>query len=486
MQWADIIAAMQRWRVQWTAAISLAAMLGLTQAASSASPADDELSGQPIARTRPLPQGEVAAQIGLVAAHRRHQGNLPTGQGVPMGHVEGGQDSYMPNMTLDQFRRITFAPRSGQSKPFKHANATGSVMYGTNGLAPGIRTVHSFSTRDWMTDGYLRTGSSRPPKNGKLRLFNHSWIGNPGEPAKRILRRVDYQIDRRGVVMCVGVNNGKKSKVPHLLASAYNVISVGAAKGNSSGGYTRIETEGRCKPELIAPKGMTSFATPVVTACTARLLEQADRIQAKHPDQAMAAQASRPEVIKATLLAGATKPKGWAPAEGKPLDAHLGAGMVNFDHSLSILKGPPTDSRQLRRSANWRYDKLAATETRVYSFRARRSLGSASLVLTWHRQVSGPGGQFNFAGQSTGRWSATAGVANFNLELVRLDRHGKPTVLAKSASSIDNVEHIFQSELEPGRYRVKVTRPADGYQRWPYALAWRIAPAPTETQPTSQ
>ena len=56
----------------------------------------------------------------------------------------------------------------------------------------------------------------------------------------------------------------------------------------------------------------------MVTAMVARLIEAADAM-GPHAERA-----GRAEVIKAVLLAGATKPWNWQPQPGKPLDEHLG------------------------------------------------------------------------------------------------------------------------------------------------------------------
>lgn len=413
------------------------------------------------------------ARIGLVAAERRLGFSLPTGEGVVVGHVEGGKDSYLPNMTRDQFKHIRFVQRSGESKPFGHANVSGQILYGRKSLAPGIRTVHGFAAQHWIGQGYLRAGSRKPPVNDDVELFNHSWIANAGEQSIPVLRRVDYQIDERGVTMCVGVNNGADSKVPHMLASAYNAIAVGSGNGQSSGGYTRIDGEGRCKPDLVAPRKLTSFATPMVTACAARLLQAGRKIARDRDRGDVGRDATRPEVIKATLMAGATKPDGWQPEQGKPLDQHYGAGMVNIDHSLEILNTEPTGPGQLRRSSGWDYRAIEATRTRQYRFSIDQSLDAASLILTWHRKIDGTSGRFRFA--SSEGWSDASGLANFDLTLIRLDRDGNANTVARSASDVDNVEHLYREDLEAGRYRIKVTRRADGLSGpWPYALAWRM------------
>ena len=417
-----------------------------------------------------------ADRIGLTAAKRRLGLSIANGAGVVIGHVEGGDDKYLPNMTQARFKAIQFKPRSGESKPFGHANTSARFMYGSDSFAPGIRQVHNFATSHWLGQGYLRTGTGQSPADEPIDLFNHSWIANPGkEKAVPVLRRVDYQIDQRGILMCVGVNNGQKSKVPQMLASAYNVIAVGAANGESSGGYTTIEGKGRCKPELIAPHGLTSFATPIVSACAARLREVGQKRAKDQPNATAAAHADRPEVIKAALLAGATKPDDWKPEPGKPLDAHYGAGMVNINHSLEIMNANPTAPGQLKRSSGWDYRPIKATQTRQYSFTIDRPLSRLSLAMTWHRKVDGKTGRFRFGNGEPRQWSYATGLANFNMTLIRLTPSGKPKTLATSKSDIDNVEHIFQNNLPSGRDRIRISRVADGLLGpWPYAVAWRM------------
>src|SRR5690606_27575435 len=148
-----------------------------------------------------------------------------------------------------------------------------------------------------------------------------------------------------------------------MLASAYNVIAVGAASGNSSGGYTTFGGAGRCKPDIVADKNLTSFSTGVLTATAAKLLEAADHMADDTP------RARRATTIKAVLLAGAKKPAGWAPAAGKPLDEHLGAGVVDFDASLSILVAGLNAPPLLRNHHGWDLRSLDAGDEHAASYR---------------------------------------------------------------------------------------------------------------------
>jgi len=425
--------------------------------------------------------------MGAAAAEARLGADMPTGRGVVMGHVEGGKGSYLPNTDHGGWGKVLFVRRSGPSEVNGHANATARIVYGPNGVAPGVGVVHVYSSSDWLGPGYLNAGSAEPPADELPRVFNHSWIsGTSGPQAAHVLRRLDWQVDERDVIMCVGVNNNAKSSVPPLLGSAYNAIAVGSGVGTSSGGYTKIEVEGRCKPDIAGHGKLTSFTTPVIAGLAARLVEFADRIDAEahrgggDPPKA----AARAETIKAVILAGATKPDGWAAAEGHPLDEHYGAGVAHLDRSLRIFEaGRAAPARHHEGGGGWAFEQLAAEAEHRYTFELTEP-AELSLVLTWHRRVFGKPADvtINRPGQPEPQkarvWVDAPMVADLDVELVRLGE-GEAQPVAASASRIDNVEHIYVPKLEPGRYAVTVKRLTDQYdQPWDYALAWLSSPEP--------
>ncbi len=469
---------------------------------------EDPAPAPPPAVSRPKPTGPSDASfIGLAQAQQRWEQQTPIGRGIVVGQVEGNPGNYTPNLRSDRYGKIDFVPRSGESEPFGHAEAVAKKLYGRGGLAPGITEVHSFASSHWLSQGFLKAGTGEaPPLDDRPRLYTHSWISPlEGRPGEDVLRRVDYLIDTADVLMCVGVNNGRDTPVPPLLGSAYNVIAVGALNGNSSGGYTRFEGEGRCKPDVVAPGGLTSFATPVTAAVVARLLEAADQM-ADSPDpqaevdraaikhvgddqtegevdatpQSHGARhpAARAEVIKAVLMAGAIKPEGWKREAGKPLDAHLGAGVVRFDHALEILRGGQCAPGTVRQRYGWDFGTAGHDQTRSYVFDVRQNLGPASIMLVWNRRIDGrtiivmPQG----ATQPMKGWVHTPRLADFDLRLVEIDDAGQEVEMQLSASRIDNVEHVYLPVLVPGRYRLDVIRRADDApdEAWDYALAWRV------------
>ncbi len=406
--------------------------------------------------------------LGINDARARLGKTIPTGEGITVGHVELNLGGYLPDTRSPQFNGVTFVERSGPSKVSGHANSTARVIYGLTGLAPGISVVHCYGSRDWMSLGYLNAGSAQPPTGGPMRVLTHSWVSDAPN-AIDVLRRIDWQVDMHDTIVCAGVNNGSQTPVPYLLGTAYNVIAVGTAQPNgSSGGYTRIETRGRSKPDIVGPRGLTSFTTPAVAACAARLLQAADEMT-EH-----AHRAGRAEVIKAVLLCGAVKPEGWQQPAGRPLDEHLGAGVVHFDNSLQVLQSGPTGPGRLPKRMGWDFQEVQPDQTYTYEFQTQAPMGEASIILNWHRRITGSLADSESRGGSSS-WYGAPRTANLNLRLIHTDDAGDERELAVSKSRINNVEHIYLKNLDSGRYRMEVSRVDHVHDEpWDYALAWRV------------
>ncbi|MEX0775668.1 MAG: S8 family serine peptidase [Phycisphaeraceae bacterium] len=420
----------------------------------------------------PKPQPTLRDRIGIVAIDARLGDKAPTGRGVPFGHVEGGPGDYTPDLKATRYAGVKMHPLSGTSKTNGHADSTARIIYGAAGLASGVSDVHFYTTHDFMGPRCLLLGANRPPQPNGRRIFTHSWIGGQGGYVEQVLRRVDFLVDHHDVLFVVGVNNGKDKPVPELLGSGYNSIAVGNTNGNSSGGYTVYDEPGRCKPDIVAPQTLTSFSTPVVAAVCARLLETADRMDDSSPD------AGRSEVIRAVLYAGAEKPAGWQSAAGKPLDEHLGAGSVRYDHSYDILAAGPNPPGNLTSRYGWDFQSLGLDAAHDYTFDSPAELVEVSLMLVWNRHIDGRMLKDLFTQEQ--RWTSTPSLAELHLKLYRRDADGKEEPIAVSASAVDNLQHIYRAQLPAGRYRIQVARVDKLGGEWDYALAWRMneAPAP--------
>lgn len=417
----------------------------------------------------------ISQQLGIDALAAKLGDDIPTGRGIVIGHVESRQSNdYMPAVKASRFQGVNFRANSGSSGISGHASATATVIYGPKGLAPGVKQVECYATDHWLGDGMLHLGDDRTSHAAfPVRIFTHSWISYDLPREDELLMRVDELIDEQGVVVVAGVNNGSLTPVPTALASAHNVIAVGEWHGHSSQGYTTSAAPpaGRSKPELVAPGGMTSFATPAVTALVARLMEVADKQEIDRSAQ--------PLVIKAVLLAGTDKPDDWQPKAGHPLDDRYGAGRPRLDVSYEMLMNPLEGKPPSL--MGWDHRLIYPGHAMTYRLLAHQPLKELTLALVWHRRVSSSVAPMRF-GRGLQR-TFEARKADLHLVLLRSDQQ-PVQMLAASTSVIDNVQYIHIRDLPAGRYDLMVSRQDHLDESWNYALAWRAVEA--EAKPSSR
>jgi hypothetical protein len=446
---------------------------------------------RPIATTQVWPWRLIAmaAVVACLLLWRQHQPRHPNrwvsyprsvaapSRHIIIGHVEAMPGQYLPRLDAARFGGVQFEILSGSARYSGHADATCRLLYGPRGLAPTVRHVKLFESFDWMGPRCLRSGSFEPPTAVECRVFTHSWILDiPSEPT---LARLDWLIDREGVIVVTGVDNGGNSSVPALPASAYNAIAVGLPGRRSSTGYTKaagpgMAGAGRCKPELVVDMPRTSFAAPVVAAAAAQLLQVTDHLASQHKPLAETSlsPAVRPQLIKALLMAGADKSCGFNPEPGKPLDPHHGAGLLNLNRSMEILgvyvpasEGPVATDRPM----GWDGQAMKPMGEAAYDWVITRPVKNWTIALAWHRRVDAITATHEQTGER--RWLLdSARLADFNLRLIAFDG-GDVRILARSTSGVDNIEHLFVKELPPGRYRIDVRRQDDDRTDWPYAVA---------------
>ena len=472
------------------------ALAGVTPLSASAQPAPaaqpDRAAPPPGVILDPQNGRQALPELGFTQAARDHdpqtQPPLPRGAGIALGHVEGSAAAYGPNRAAPEFRGLIFHyPASPPGQHTAHANRVGRMFYGRFGVAARASDIHVYPANAWLGAAYLNAGTPDPPvDDSPVRVFNHSWIADPNEAAAvNALQRIDFVADVYDTLIVAGVNNGRNTRVPFLCASAHNALAVGthANGGASSGGYTRIDTPGRCKPDLVAPRGLSSWATPVVAGVAACLLERADAIAVEHPA------APRTETIRAVLAAGCAKPPAWQPETGKPLDEPLGAGVVRYDRSLTILDAPHTPGDTTARPG-W----MAGTLDRAASHAVTLTLDTSAelcVSLHWNRRVQGLNVRFADRPGQPAVWVPRDALCNLDLSVERQDEAGAWQPFDASSSTIDNVEHVYRRAAPAGTYRVTVTytdtplrQPDDeGLPRldeatpWDYTLAWWVGPA---------
>ncbi len=423
-----------------------------------------------------------SGEIGVDSLIARLGATAPTGAGVVVGQVEAGESpgNYGPNQTNGEFVGKTFIAQSGPPGASGHATLVGQNMYGSvSGMAPGITTIHLYDANSWAQTGFLRVNQGAAnlplPIPTGLKMFNNSWVGSFGSAGldNEALRRADFVVNRDQILMINGVNNAPNPQQP-LLCMMFNGISVGltGSQGSHTSGPTpaTIDGPGRTKPEIVAPSQFTSFACPYVDAVAARIVETA-RTYGNLPTNT---NSERVETLKSILLAGgnhasvawSNNPATSGPTRGittTPLDPVFGAGVVNVDNSHLIMTGLeqngsssiPTSVNITRRG--WDYVGILTNASRYYRFRISAVAPSVTVLMTWNRQV-----ETNLVA-----WS----LADFTLTLHRVDSRGQLTSLVGDAglpyfsggnvvsqSLVDNVEHLYIQNLQPGEYVIQAQR----------------------------
>jgi len=416
-------------------------------------------------------RADYRADIGYTKLALELGAALPTGSGVGVTHTEApeqtinGTKYYLPDTTLAELLGKTFTILSPAGGVSGHATTVAQYYYGSaTSVAPGVTNIHSYEANNWVfgssPTGFLNLSATSPPDAETQTVENNSWIGtidNGGPGDVEALRRFDYAIQQSGFLGVVALNNGNAGNVPPLLASCYNGVSVGRSDGGHSYGTNTADGAGRSKPELVAPAGATSFSTPMVASAAAML------------SQGAPANATQPVTMKAILMAGATKSQfgSWSRSLTHPLDAVYGAGQLNVYNSWHILAAgqQAASASAAVRPLGWDWN-TTAIGSRLYFFdiAAGDSSPALSVILTWNRTIAGP-----FP-------SATSSLATLTLNLYSASGFTVGALVDSSASTVDNVQHMYEPTLAPGRYAIEVVGNQPGVT---YGLAWYSLPVVT-------
>ena len=415
--------------------------------------------------------------VGFTALEAELGASLPDGSGVVVTQVEGGTTNYLPNSGNAQFSGKTITDVTGGGSSSGHATSVGQVAYGnTSSVAPGVTVIRGFQAGDWINNALAFAGGGDPlVETGDV--ANHSWVGETGTNTDdlNILQRLDYQIGRDNYLAVVGVNN-RTGNERVLLSNSYNALSVGLTNGNHSFADTTINGAGRSKPDIVSPglhpvagSTFTSWATGMVTSAGAMFTEAT-----------AGTGAANPETLRALLMAGATKDEflSWSRTSTDPLDSVFGAGELNVYNSYRIFAGgehegsinvqPPTSAPAM----GWDYDNGFASpnaNTHYYDFDILdNEIGDEfSAILSWNAQVTD-------TAQNPNVFTPATTLANFNLEFYDSSISFLGSKINESVSSVDNVEHIYLTDLDTGTYTLAVTSDTD----WDFGLAWRLETSP--------
>jgi hypothetical protein len=401
-----------------------------------------------------------------------------TGMGVRVAQPEAGDPSWEvnPAAVSQPSTLFTWLSAAGSANGFPnsvgsesiHANNVGGFFYGdTNGVAPGVEHVDNYDANHFY-NSVIRNQSAI-----SARIVNQSF--GFGGQVSAIDQDYDNYMARYSVVIISGAGN---SGAPSSPATTYNGLAVGAYGGASSEGPT---LDGRSKPDITAPAGLTSFSAPLVAGAAA-LLDQAAARGDGGPGTSTGAR--NPRTIKALLLNGATKPAGWSNGVSRPLDARYGAGVLNVFNSYGQLAAgkqtatasttspvgnahpPPLTANQIAARRGWDLGSVTSTATqdgaKHYFF-----------VLVGETNQS-------FTLTATLVWQRALNQAAINdLDLFLYDTTDD-TLVASSQSADDNVEHLWVRGLPSGRYDLQVFKHGGRTQRVSdnetYALTFEFDP----------
>jgi hypothetical protein len=420
-------------------------------------------------------------QIGVTLL-RTQTTNLD-GSGIRVAQPEASAPAFEVNPAVvgQPASLFTYASAAGTTTNYPnsvgtesgHADSVAANFYGLtgSGVATNVAHVDNFDANYFV---YTYVVSNLAVLNDSV--VNQSLIfteTNGGHASVGEQQEIDSAYDdyaaQYGTLFVSGAGNGGSVNPS---ATCYNGIGVAAYGGSSSLGPTL--DNGRCKPDITAPAGVTSYSTPQVSGAAAVLMQAALRGDGGSDTNS----AFDMRTIKALLLNGAVKPANWTNLNSSPLDARYGAGVLNVFNSYKQLAGgknnssatnfiligaahPPIAATNLIAvTSGWNLETIFSTPTNdaVNHNFFNATNGFVAATLVWNRQL---------------------GKTNINdLDLFLYDC-ANSNLVACSTSRVDNVEHVFVPRLATGRYDLQALKNGGTNvvsDSETYALAFAFAP----------
>jgi hypothetical protein len=354
-----------------------------------------------------------------------------------------------------------------------HADSVAGNFYGIpGGVATNVAHVDNYEA-DTFVNYYVNDGHSISD-----RVVNQSFIftGLTTSGQQQIDSIYDNYAARYNTLFVSGIGNGGQVNAP---ATCYNGIGVAAYGGDSSIGPTL--DNGRCKPDITAPAGATSFSTPQVAGAAAVLLQAGTRGDGGNDTNA----ATDIRTVKALLLNGAIKPSDWTNGAASPLDARYGAGVLNVFNSYEQLAGQKqTNLVSVSVPTGAAHPPTGATNTigglSGWSFTNLTSSSSLDAVAHYYFNVTNGVGNATFTATTTLVWNRQQGQTNINNLDLFLYNAANSNLVAVCTSAVDNVQHLFVPVLPPGRYDLQVLKKGGAYvtANETYALAFEFFSMP--------
>jgi hypothetical protein len=445
-----------------------------------------------------------------------------TGAGVNVAQVEASLNTTPPPYTFEvnpasvnqpQSKFTYIYPSSTASSGYtlsnsytstqgsSHANTVGGVFYGgvpssgssAIGVAPGVASISNYEADTFATynvglslspqDQMINPTTNQQATVNQAAVINQSFIfsvpstftsAETDEYLKNIDWGYDQYVNTNNTVIVSAVGNySAQSGQPDMInppATAYNSIAVGSYGGQTETGPT---FDGRSKPDIVAPAGETSYATPLVSGAAALMIQagtQGDGYSAATAggwSQATYEQnAVLPQTVKALLMNGAVQPTGWTHTATAPLDPQYGAGVLNVNNAYQNLAAgrvavtpSGTTTPTIHQAAGWDVETLSNNGTS-----SNTTTYADNYILTAITPTTGSEDAF----KATLVWNAqtSAAIPKGGSALVYSEKQTPiylelfnaqtDALVSESISTVDNVQQV-DALLTPGiNYDLKV------------------------------
>ncbi len=416
-----------------------------------------------------------------------------------------------------------------------HANTVAGYFYGSGSYATGVSSVDNIDAG--VFQGYFlgitgatttapafnvqHTSYVSPTANGSqtidlanVKVVNQSYTDKTSGSSSisaasydswiaAVNAAYDNYTNNNGTIFVSAVGDGSATytTTPSQInppATAYNSIAVGAYPYSSSATGLGPTNDGRSKPDIVAQAGYTSYSTPIVSGAAAAMVQAGTAADGYSNNDGLTQTAyvnaaTDPRTVKALLLNGAVKPVGWtnnytgtndtytylAPVANAttPLDPRYGAGIVNLGNSyVNLLAGrTAAATKAIAQNEGWDFSAITSGTSNTADYIFNLSAGNQAYDLTstlvWNAQVQ------QIVSRNSG---VTYHETLNNLDLMLYNAAG--TLVASSASTVDNVQQIYTLNLMPGTYRLEVLDNGGGAS-WAsktdsYALAYNFVAVP--------
>jgi hypothetical protein len=410
------------------------------------------------------------------------------GSGIRVAQPEAGLDTNNPATTWEvnpanvgqPTSLFTYKSSTGSASTYPnslgtnswHAEEVGNALYGIpSGIATNVAHVDNYEANYFYNNVIAAT---LPPNINDV-VVNQSFTfgAQPTNTQEQIDSAYDNYSAQYKTLFISAVNNGVQVCAP---GTSYNCIGVAAYGGSSSTGPTL--DNGRCKPDITAPAGATSFSTPQVSGAAALLMQAALRGDGGGDTNS----AADTRTVKALLLNGAVKPADWTNVAPSPLDFRYGAGVLNVFNSYEQLAGgKQTNAVQATVSTNSAHSPIVVTNfisaLSAWNFSTNTSSSSSDAVTHYFFNVTNAPNNANFSLTTTLVWTRHKNKTAINNLDLFLFNCASSNLVACSTSLVDNVEHIFLPKLPPGRYDLQVWKAGGNFvsSSEGYALAWNFS-----------